>query len=445
MDASVSTVRELAQHGITWTFSEPVRAGRFITGDWWVVGPATLISVSPKSGPLPPDASADSANIPSRYGAAAIRNDRSMRNGSMLNVRPGRDQGHDSRLKNYDPSLSVAFPFIFHPGDTLISTASNPAFPVPALLADLMWQSEKTAPLVLRSAAVLTCVGEPPPADAFRPPYAGGAKPVFRASAIRWDRLPRLAPAGEVPSWDQFERYFERPWLDHVTTWFAQNLGPSENQPCYGREYNRAGSIASLMLMLDMPRERREKLMIGFLQLGIDLHGLAAAGRRWPADGGHWNGRKWPVVFASLLIDDPRLALENLPSALVFSEDQQTYHGQGWRGQTALFQMVNHTGPKPPYEEKIPSDWDASDKLSERYRLVVSGGWPGTALAVLHLRAKSIWDHDAFFDYCDRWMVKDDAYSKNRYDHPRPKQEGRSLDPFVDAMWVAHRAFVPAN
>lgn len=444
--SNVTKTTEITQHGVTWTFAEPVEAGRFITGDWWVVGPATVVAVSPASGALPTALARDGADIASRYGAAAMRDDRSMRNGSMLSPKPGREQGYDSRLKNYNPSLGVVFPCKLTAGDSLVSSISNTTMPVPVLLSDIMWKSEKNAPLALRAVAVLTCVKTPPPSDAFRPPYCGhnpDSESVFlRTADIRWDRLPRLAsPSAElVPSWAQYERYFERPWLDHVTTWFFQHLGPSENQANYGREFSRVGSVASLMLMLDAPREQREKLMHCFLQFGIDLNGLAHAGRNWPADGGHWNGRKWPILFASLMLEK----LPPRPSAgVIFSEDQQTYHGSGWCGQAALFRMVNHTGVRSPYEEKNPSEWNDSDKLSERYRIVVSGGWPGTALAALHMRAKATWNHDAFFDYCDRWMSKADPYSKSGCTRKRPAQEGRGLDPFVDAMWAAHRDTVP--
>ena len=34
-------------HGVTWTFSAPVTTGRFITGDPWVVCPATVIAIDP--------------------------------------------------------------------------------------------------------------------------------------------------------------------------------------------------------------------------------------------------------------------------------------------------------------------------------------------------------------------------------------------------------------
>jgi hypothetical protein len=62
----------------------------------------------------------------------------------------------------------------------------------------------------MKTAAVLTCLSQAPPDGAFRPPYVGDAKPIFLKGDINWDLLPRLQPAGEVPSWTEYERYFER-------------------------------------------------------------------------------------------------------------------------------------------------------------------------------------------------------------------------------------------
>jgi len=69
--------------------------------------------------------------------------------------------------------------------------------------------------------------------------------------------LPKLAPVKDVPPWEAFERFFQRPWLDHIEHWMTQFTGPSENQASYGREVARLTSMASLMLMLMCPRRAR--------------------------------------------------------------------------------------------------------------------------------------------------------------------------------------------
>jgi hypothetical protein len=441
MPAHAESAQQVTQYGITWRFDKPYPVGQFVTGDYWVVGPVKVESVSPVSGPSASTNGEGTGTVKSIYGAVSMQDDNRLRNGSMILTKPDASQGYDSRLKNYKPELSVAFPLALQPDQSLISTISNETFPTPVLLEAMMWKSEKTGASALQSAAVLTCLPTAPPADAFRPPYAGTQKPIYQAKNIRWDALPKLTPINGVPSWEQYERYFERPWLDHIEAWFFQTTGPYQNQANYGREFSRVGSIASLMLMLDVPRERKQKLLYEFVQFGIDMGGLAKAGRTWSADGGHWNGRKWPILFAGLMLGDQEL--QKLASTALFSEDQQTYFGHGAAGQKALYQIVFHTFPRPPYEEKDPATWDDGDKRAEGYRTVVSGGWPGTALAVQLMGAKPLWNHDAFFDYNDRWMSAQDDYAAQRGTTPRPKSEGHSHDPFVDAMWAAYRASVP--
>jgi hypothetical protein len=38
---------DASQHGITWTFDKPVPVGRFVNGDYYVVGPVTVVSITP--------------------------------------------------------------------------------------------------------------------------------------------------------------------------------------------------------------------------------------------------------------------------------------------------------------------------------------------------------------------------------------------------------------
>jgi hypothetical protein len=432
---------EVSQYGITWTFDKPYTVGRFITGDWWVIGPVNIVKVEPAAGPLG-DGAVKTGEVKSRYGAPSMKDDSRMRNGSMIVLEPNPGQGYDSRLLNYDPNLSVRFPLDLPVNRSLISTISNDKFPAPVLHEALMWTSEKNNNLALESAAVLTCLSEEPPADAFRPPFAGTEKTIYRWKNLRWDILPSLQPAGKVPDYKQFARYFERPWLDHMPNWMYQNMGPRLNQFNYGREYSRATGMTSLMLMLNVPQEWKEDLMRGFVQFGIDLAGLSEAGRVWTSDGGHWIGRKWPILFTGMMLGDEKI--QALATDGDFSENRQTYYGKGWHGQTVLYQIGLHTGPQPPYEEIPPAEWDAKQKQQEGYRTsTISGSWPGTALAVQLMGAKALWNHDAFFDYVDRWMRQDDPYASARKNSPRPKEEGKSQDAFVDAMWMAYRNKVP--
>ena len=431
--------REISQYGITWTFDRPVKAGQFVTGDWWVQGPVTVVNITPAPGPVEEDNVELRVN---RWNDTSLKNDTTMRNGSMIVFGVGTKHGYDSRASGYSEKESVKLPLELQCDISLISSISNTSLPVDHFAKNIMWPEEKKSETVMRAAAVLTCLKEVPPPNAFRPPYAGTEKPIFTAENILWDQLPSLAPAGEVPSWEEFERYLQRPWIDHLMSWSQQQLAPNENGPNYGREHARIISIASLMVSLDVPHETKEKLTIGLIQRGIDLYGLAKAGGYWNEGGGHSSGRKWPILFAGIMLGEP--ALTRLPETAIFQEDTQTYYGKGWFGQTALYWMVQHHGKRERYEEKPPGQWKKWDRTTESYRICCNAvSWVGTALTARYMKAIKLWNHDAHFDYVDRWMCEDDPYAKARGNHPRPKMETTTFDPFVTAMWKAHRHQAP--
>jgi len=483
--AFAETANKISQYGITWTFDKDYTVGRFVNGDWWVIGPVAVVSVTPMptEGPLEGEVDLKEAVQEAAKGITGFRHfvacwlppevaesggDKRMRNGSMVMDQFGTKQGYDSRSKTYDPNCSVSFPYQLAPNRTLISAISqaNPASGVNPC-HNILWRSEKGQRTLLRSAAVLTCLASEPPADAFRPPYAGTEKPIYQVSNLRWELLlnlklenldgyfqqPWLNPADrtcEAATWEDFEGYFQRPWLGHYSyDGFNQVLSymqPGENQPgsasaCFGREDARVVSIASLMMHLDVPKERKGKLLIGLVQRGIDLSGLLKLG------GGHcaWlqSGCKWPILFASLMLDKPEL--RQFPEPLPFHEDIATYYGTGWCGQTALWRIVMHGCLIDSGEERAPEKRTQNDTISEMYRNYGSSGraYAGTALAARLMNAVKIWGHDAFFDYCDRWMDEDDPYAAARGANKRPEFETKTWDPFVTAMWHAYRKRVP--
>ena len=438
----------LTQFGITWTFDRPTQYGQFVNGDYWVVGPVTIVSVSPGPGPAPANEVNDLGT--NNWGDTGLQDNRERRNGSMVVMSPSTTQGYDSRGRTYSGAASISFPYTLGVNRSLVSSISNLVIPSQQMHHALMWTSEKTGRQVMKTAAVLTSLGAAPPADAFRPTYIGGVKTIYRLSAVRWDRLKNLTlDAAAIPSWEQFERYLERPWLDHLNgAWQGQWLLPIQNQPAYGREFARIVSIASLMLHLDVPQERKRKLLIGLVQYGIDLRGIVEAGGWWNEGGGHTSGRKWPVLFAGLMLDQPGFSI--MPGSALFQEDTQTYYGEGWAGMTALWQMVIHHGVRLPYMHVPPNQWSTYDggwaQTSESYRKCCTiRTWPGQTLAALLMGAKAAWNHNAYFDNVEDWMRQEDLYAAGRGGRARPSEEGSTFDAFVDAMWRTHRAAVPSQ
>lgn len=430
---------QISQYGVTWHFDKAYEVGQFITGDWWVLGPVTVTKVDPQAGPVENASFQVKKNM---YGVSGLKNDNQMRNGSMIVETFSRKQGYDSRILNYDASLSQTFPLTLKVNQSLVSSISHETPQGMNLAHPIMWKSEKKARYALKCAAVLTVLEKAPPADAFRPAYAGTNKKIFQEKDIQWDLLLNLEPAEGRPDWQQLARYFERPWIDHTATWLLQVMGPEENNANYGREVTRLGGLVGLALMTKASKEEKRKALIGLLQYGIDIQGFLDSGQNWMADGGHYSGRKFPLLFAGMLLNDE--TMQNPSRDIRFQEDQDTYYGTGWAGQKVLWQMTTHTGPRPPYEELPPEKWDKFDKRSEGYRTCCNGkAWIATALTMRLMKGIKTWNHDAYFDYCDRWMRKDDPYAAARGKHKRPKAEGSAFDAFATNMWRTYRDQAP--
>ena len=66
-------------------------------------------------------------------------------------------------------------------------------------------------------------------------------------------------------------------------------------------------------------------------------------------------------------------------------------------------------------------------------------GGPGSGRHIMH--AEKAWNHDAFFDYVDRWMEEDDTESIKLIQQATGQdysaswlRQGQAWDPFVKAM-----------
>jgi hypothetical protein len=384
----------ITQYGITWTFAVPVPAGRFVTGDWWVVGPVTVQSVTP----------APTAD----------------RHGSVVNPPAGSRQGYDGRIAGYDASLRAGFPLELKPGESLVSTASVERVGEPT--PDTVPHQYCRGPL--RTAVVLTCVEEPPRPDSFRPAYVGTWKEPFHVSQLRCGLLPRLEPPEGVPDVAGYERYLERIWLDHMRQWVNRQMHPLENMPDYGREITNIVSDVGLLLLLDDPDGERETLLFRFVQKGIDYYGVTQSDSDlWIANGGHNSGRKWPILFAGLMLGHEGM----MHVSATFQEDQQTYYGRGFAGQKALW-TIAPGNPNRRHEEVDPKTWKTfgdqrgnNGLKAEGYRKLNGPTWVGQALAARLTGMSDHWDHPAFFDYVDRWW-----------------DETQSANPFVTAMWTKY-------
>jgi len=439
----------VSQYGVTWTFDKPARVGQFINGDWYVVGPATVTAITPRPlyGAEIPEIELDRMDL-ERPVAQRVRN------GFMLNPPAAMKVSYDSGVRNwFDPSLIQRLPVAMKPGDSLVSTISMPKGLV---LQPMLWETVERGvadSTPIRTAAVLTCVAEPVSPDAFRPAFCDRQARIYLSRNLKRSLLPTAA-ANNLPDVGLYVRFTQRPWVGTGSFGFE---GPVENMPQYGRDYARVGNHAALILCANLPAEKKETLLVNLVQVGIDLGGMIRSGHPgWEGFGGHGSGRKLPIVFAGLLLGDDQLACINksFPQAH-FGEDEQTAYGDGWTGAKVVFTghraIDQGTGiaraGTGPYEHTPPSTWkEGREKMSESYRrCCTSAAWVAGALALRLMKAEPAWDHDAFFDYCDRWMFEDETEAlktlKQDAAMPQPDwaREGKTWEAWVDEMWAAHR------
>ncbi|MHC4311595.1 MAG: hypothetical protein ACYSW3_03880 [Planctomycetota bacterium] len=240
----LSLKQNISQYGITWSFQKPTRVGQFVNGDWYVIGPVTIEAIDPK--PL------YGSEIPKRELDGMDRErkqEHRIRNGFMLNPPARMQVAYDSGVRNwFTPSLIQKLPVAMKPGDSLVSTISMPKNLV--LHAQLRNKIERgvddSSPI--RTAAVLTCVGEPQPADAFRPAFCDRQQKIYLARNLKRQLLPAAAATRSMPKIQKYIRFTQRPW---VGTCFFGFEEPVENMPQYGLEYGRVVGISALLLCID--------------------------------------------------------------------------------------------------------------------------------------------------------------------------------------------------
>jgi hypothetical protein len=450
------TASSVTKDGITWTFSQPVPVGQFVTGDYYVVGPVTVTAIDP----------APTSSAP-------------FLNGSILNLPTANGKsGFDSRLNDgtdqswwFDASLRSYPPITLNPGDALVSSISLAQI---HSLPEVMRASDMSASPV-KTVSVLTVLAATPSADAFRPSYCDRSQAIYHADALQRNLLPSLAPPNPsaTPPLSQFETWYRRPWIDTNPFLFD---APAEYMPSYGQHVAFADSYASLLLTLNFPSDQKIKLTNYFVQYGIDLYGCLQAGVGWPAFGGHRSGRKLPIVFAGILLNDNGMKNVSTFYPNQFGEDMQTVsvdripggYQQAWQGATVIYgghYGVNADGTPVspglygPYEQLQPVDWpliNGNEQLGEAYRrCCTSVSWVGEALSIHLMHAENVWNYPAFFDYVDRWMTEDDTqavadikaqtgfdYSQNWERQGQTKYWLQGEFPqysFIDDMWAAYR------
>jgi hypothetical protein len=388
----------ISQWGVTWTFSENETIGQYANGDWWVLGPVTITSISPES----------------------VTIDGWTNNGTQVNPTAGKSQGFDSSGKEHsrtapawDPTLNKNPAFTGQPltlnAGSVVSTISR---------------SRAAGRPQLKAMAILTVVASAPEANSFRPgPSDDGntARVSFwNADNLDYSILNNLTPTQGMPSIETTEAKFERPWAEFMTDNQARYMRPSDNQPQYGRDYADLVGQGLIVLHMNYTQSEKHDLYVRLVQLGIDIYSAAESGAIWLDLGGINQGHKSPLVLASLALNEPKMAdYANAEKHFIFQEDRQTWYVT----QADVGRALYH-GDKRPREEYIQADvgipeWgeqhikqpvrDARNWVAY-YRNVNSGSLITHALAMqLTTGAVDLWNWPAFFDYQDRSFLMNES------------------------------------
>ena len=195
---------------------------------------------------------------------------------------------YDSGVRNwFDSTLIQKLPVKMRPGDSLVSTISLPkGLSVRAQLRnDVERGIEDSSPI--RTAAVLTCVSQPQPPDAFRPAFCDRAQRSYLARNLETRTSSTVTATKSTPPVELYIRFTQRPW---VGTCFFGFEEPVENMPSYGLEDPVRVGISALLLCTDLAPWLKEPLLVSYVQVGMDLHGRNGAVRTPWLDrlGGAW-------------------------------------------------------------------------------------------------------------------------------------------------------------
>ncbi|MBF0230358.1 MAG: LamG domain-containing protein [Desulfamplus sp.] len=434
----------ITQNGITWTLDRAYQVGQFANGDYWVVGPANIIAIT---------------NNYHVHGFTPLQG----QDGSMINPGTNTKQGYDKSLSSYDAILNVSYPngypisasnpLLLDTNQTLISAVSwlyRSATDTEPGCPTFNATTQTTRP-VIRAASVLTCLTEAAASGSFRPPYVGTDKSVrFNVDQLQSNQLENLGTSGlsSIPAVESMENDFARVWLDHVNDYLGSYVHPSEHMDHYGREIAKKIGDAALMLNLNFAElpgnPTKDKLLMEFVQLGIDLAGIADNGGFWRPNGGFNQGRKWPILFAGLMLNDAHMQGVGTWSTL-FQEDGNTFyvsqadvdrtHSPQWnpddRNNSEPYETSDIGLPEwgirhatDPYMDD--KDWNAV------YRATTTCSYPGFVLAAHIMGQKQAWNHDPLFDFVDRWMgITGGA------------QQHQTVTPFTMSMWNKYRTIYP--
>lgn len=380
----------VSQYNITWYFDNCYKVGQFINGDWWVVGPLNITNITPEFDGLHHGWDVNPTNI---Y-----------------------QQAYDTRAYSFNSSLVHSLPIQINYSASIVKALSKDI-----TNSSPMCTHNINHVCYLETAAVLTVLPEIPlngGADFFRPGYFGEQKILISFDALNISLLPTVNSTENTPNATVLAYRFQRVQLDHLNNWIGRLIHPQDNMPDYGGDIAIDTGDAALRLMLNDSLEEKKPLLVNYVQMGIDWYSIFENGGSWPANGGHMSGRKLPISFLAIMLDNQTMKdkVSQAPYN-TFQEDGMIYFSQKANsGDGAILfgqvdnedlYWINLMTDGATRTGKDPYDYIDTNVPGTSYQAGINSMiWKGPVIAMqLIPEISDIWNNSHFVSYVDRWVT----------------------------------------
>jgi hypothetical protein len=229
-------------------------------------------------------------------------------------------------------------------------------------------------------------------------------------------------------------------WIDHSITGGNRgaSMHPIWNMPAYGRDMSVEVSHVANMALLGIPQA--DEMAIRLTQVGIDFYAISLQNNPYVHGGGFGHGRKWPILFAGIMLDNqdmqnPPLYFSGSTTVFKFNTDRYTSYGaptDQYPNGKPIWGTDCENGDVGECRTYDPP----TDASSDYHQCCSVLTWVGQALAARIMNAIEIWNHDAFFDYVDRWVSEPESWYYGGTHRADVYCYGGA---FIEDMWNAYR------
>lgn len=367
-----ATTSSISQHGVTWTFDRAYEYGTFANGDYWVIGPVTITSISPAF--------------------------TGTRGGWEVNPTAAGTQGFDANANLFDAKLVPALPYTAAAGQSIVKQVPN---------------TSPNSNSVTTAMAVLTVVGAVPPASGssiFRPPYAGNDKSYYSTSSIQTNRLLSIPTVSQGVSYSDLAKWFNRPHIEIGEGGSARKLRgevPNEYGPAV------AGAINAAIAKMNSTDSISSKwqTLIWLIQAGIDRYHCVLTGQTWPGGTGHEPGHKLSVAFSAYMLDHS--GMKNEVAKAFWWENRMVQNGL-WGSNASEMQYWSYMALDPGYNLEYADPYrsiDGGNNITRKvnsYQTITAHNIKGAACWLRYYPDMKAWWSDAenFIAYAERWVAR---------------------------------------